>query len=111
MRLAFLGFGLIAGSIARAVRTSDLAGDWELVGWSPSGDGPRRAVAEGVIDEAARGPSDAVAGTDVIVLGGPATACLDLLDELGGPLRGELTADAVITDVASTKGALVARAD
>ena len=45
------------------------------------------------------------------MLSGPATACLRLLDDLAGPLADALGADAVITDVASTKGALVRRAD
>src|SRR4029079_738792 len=37
--------------------------------------------------------------------------CLALLDDLAGPLREALPADAVISDVASTKGALARRAD
>jgi len=110
MRVAFLGFGLIGGSVARALRAADGA-SWELVAWSPSGDGPRRAVAEGVLDAAVDRPVDALADARIILLAGPATACLTLLDDLAGPLAGAVPADAVITDVASTKGALVRRAD
>jgi prephenate dehydrogenase len=110
MRVAFLGFGLIGGSVARALRAAD-GGSWDLVAWSPSGDGPRRAVADGVLDAAVDRPVDALADADIIVLAGPATACLSLLDDLAGPLAGAVPADAVITDVASTKGALVRRAD
>jgi prephenate dehydrogenase len=38
------------------------------------------------------------------------TACLSALDQLAGPWRQDVAPGAVITDVASTKGALVARA-
>jgi prephenate dehydrogenase len=111
VRIAFLGFGLISGSVARALRASPDAAGWELVAWSPSGAGPAAAVAEGVIDRAGADIPAAIGGADLVVLGGPATACLDLLDGLAGPWSGALAPDAVVTDVASTKTALLARAD
>jgi prephenate dehydrogenase len=111
VRIAFLGFGLISGSVARALRVSPDATGWELAAWSPSGSGPAAAVADGVIDRAAADVPGAIEGADLVVLGGPATACLDLLDGLAGPWSGALAPDAVVTDVASTKGALVDRAD
>jgi Prephenate dehydrogenase len=111
MHVAFLGFGLIAGSIARAVRSNPLTSDWPIVAWSPSGDGPRRAAADRVVDMAAGEPEAALTGADVVVLAAPATACLTLIDRLAGPWRTLLPGDAVVTDVASTKGSVVARAD
>lgn len=111
MHVAFLGFGLIAGSIARAVRLNPLTSDWPIVAWSPSGDGPRRAAADRVVDMAAGEPEAALTGADVVVLAAPATACLTLIDRLAGPWRTLLPGDAVVTDVASTKGSVVARAD
>ncbi len=111
MHVAFLGFGLIGGSIARAIRANPATSGWSLTAWSPSGDGPRRAAGEGIIDTAATTPQAAISGADTIVLGGPATACLALIDDLGGPWRSELADDAVVTDVASTKGAIVDRAN
>ena len=111
MRIAFLGFGLIAGSIAHAVRSNPLTSDWAIVAWSPSGDGPRQALADGVVDVAAAAPEAALSGADVVVLAAPATACLTLIDRLGGPWRTLLAHDGVVTDVASTKGSVVARAD
>ena len=110
MRVAFLGFGLIGGSVARALRAADES-SWELVAWSPSGGGPRRAVVDGVLDAAYDRPADALAGADIVMLAGPATACLHLLDDLAGPLGDALPAGAVISDVASTKAALVRGAD
>ncbi len=111
MRLAFLGFGLIAGSIARAVRANPQADGWTMTAWSPTGDGPSQAVADGVIDLAADTPAATLAGADIVVLAAPATACLALIDQLAGPWRSALPSDAVVTDVASTKGSIVARAD
>jgi prephenate dehydrogenase len=111
MHVAFLGFGLIGGSVARAIRAGAEGVGWRLVAWSPSGDGPRQAVLDGVLDAAVDDPADALQDADLVVLAGPATACLALLDDLAGPLRDALPADAVITDVASTKGVLVRRAD
>jgi prephenate dehydrogenase len=51
-----------------------------------------------------------IAGADLVILAAPPLACLELLDELAGPARPSL-ADALITDVASTKVQIVERAD
>jgi prephenate dehydrogenase len=111
MRLAFLGFGLIGGSIARAVRTGPLTDDWTMAAWSPSGDGPAQARADGVVDLAATSPEAALEGADMVILAAPATECLELVDQLAGPWRDAWPATAVVTDVASTKAAIGDRAD
>jgi prephenate dehydrogenase len=111
MHLAFLGFGLIAGSIARAVRANATTSDWTMAAWSPSGAGPRRAAAEGILDVAGPAPEAVLEGADVVVLAAPATACLELLDRLAGSWRALLPDVAVVTDVASTKARIVDRAD
>ncbi len=109
MHVAFLGFGLIAGSIARAVRANPAATDWTMVAWSPSGEGPHQAARDGVLDRAAADVESAVAGADLVVLAAPATDCLSLIDRLAADRL--LPADAVVTDVASTKSLIVARAE
>jgi prephenate dehydrogenase len=103
VRLAMLGLGLIGGSIARAAS----AAGWSVRAWTPSGDGPRRAASDGV--EAAADVPDAVRGADLVVLAAPPLGCLDLLDRLAADARDAL-GDAVVTDVASTKVAIVVRA-
>ena len=108
MRVAILGFGLIGGSIARALAVR-AGGDWSIAAWSPGGDGPRAAAADGSVDLAAPDPGKAVAGADVVILAAPPLACLDLLDRLAGPLRDSLSPDAIVTDVASTKRRIVER--
>lgn len=111
MRMALLGFGLIGGSIARAVRERGPTPPGDHVSaWTPSGDGPGAAAREGVIDLAATSPEEAIEGADLIVLAGPAPVCLAQLDDLAGAWRGALEPGAVITDVASTKTAIVLRA-
>ena len=94
MQIAFLGFGLIAGSIARAVRPTRRPSDWTMAAWSPSGEGPRQAAADGVIDVAARKRKPSCADADLVVLAGAGDACLALIDALGGPWRTALPADA-----------------
>ena len=110
MRVALLGFGLIGGSIARALRRD--GGDWRIAAWSPSGDGPGAALAQGVIDEASPSPRDAIEGADLVVLAGPPLATLALIDDIGrGGLAASLGPAALVTDVASTKEAIGQRAD
>lgn len=113
MKIAFLGLGLIGGSVARALRergSRDPDERVHLAAWTPSGVGPRAAHRDGVVDVAATSPEAAIDGADLVVLAGPVPACVAMLDELAGPWRTSLGSDAVITDVASTKSALVLRA-
>jgi prephenate dehydrogenase len=111
MRIAFLGFGLIAGSIARTVRADPARRAWTMAAWSPSGAGPAQAQADGTIDLAAASRAEALLGADLIVLAAPAPACLEAMDGLASGLAGTLPEAAVITDVASTKAALLERAN
>jgi prephenate dehydrogenase len=105
MRIAFLGLGLIGGSIASALRR---AGGWSCVAWTPSGEGPRLALAAGAIDGIAATPGEAVRGADIVLLAAPPISCLGLLEALAAP--GMLDPRALVTDVASTKGRVVERA-
>lgn len=115
MRVTFLGFGLIGGSIARALRRdaarpSHDADPWHITAWTPSGAGPDAGFAEGVVDVVAATPEAAISGAGLVVLAAPVPECLAMLDDLAGPWRSALDPDAVITDVASSKSALVLRA-
>jgi prephenate dehydrogenase len=109
VKVALLGFGLIGGSIAYALRRNPE--DWTIAAWSPTGAGPAIARAEELIDEASDSPSRAVHGADVVVVAAPPLAALELIDELGGPVAADLAPDAIVTDVVSTKSAIVARAE
>jgi prephenate dehydrogenase len=100
MRVAMLGLGLIGGSVARAA----LAAGADVRAWTPGGAGPRAAEADGI--RPAAGLAQAVEGADLVVLAAPPLACLELVDALA---RGDLPVgpDTVVTDVASTKAAIV----
>lgn len=113
VRIAFLGLGLIGGSIARALREPAVTGPFaraELTAWTPTGLGPAEALRAGIIDRVARSVADAVTGADLVVLAAPPLEILGLLDRLAGPDRESLGAATIVTDVASTKSAIVSRA-
>jgi prephenate dehydrogenase len=113
MRIAFLGLGLIGGSVARALRSPDVHESFagaELVAWTPSGDGPRLARADGVLDAVAHAADAAVDGADLVVLAGPPLVCVDHVRRLGGEWRSALAMGATVTDVASTKAAITSAA-
>jgi prephenate dehydrogenase len=103
MRVAMLGLGLIGGSVARAA----VSAGHDVRAWTPGGTGPRSATAHGI--RPAAGVVEAVDGAELVVLAAPPLACLDLVDTLssGGVPLGP---DAVVTDVASAKVAIVERA-
>lgn len=104
-RIAFLGLGLIGGSIASALRAAGVRS--RLVAWTPSGRGPAEAVRLGLIDEAAPTAEAAIREGGLVVLAGPPLTVLEHLDALGGELGMRLGKDAIVTDVASTKEAVV----
>ncbi len=106
-RVAILGFGLIGGSIARALARLPAGQRPRVDAWSPSGAGAEAAVADGVLDGRLAVPGDAWAA-ELIVLAAPPLACLDLLDELAATRPASARATTV-TDVASTKARIVDR--
>jgi prephenate dehydrogenase len=110
VRTAILGFGLIGGSIARALAAAPDAAAWSITGWSPTGDGPRRAESDGTIAAAASAMEDAIDGAELIVLAAPPRACLELIDGVAPLVAARTEAGPIVTDVASTKGALLERA-
>jgi len=110
MRVAILGFGLIGGSLARALSVAADHESWSVAAWSPTGQGTRQAAADGAIELAAASAAEALEGRELVVLAAPPTATLTLIERLGNGLNVALDPGAVITDVASTKGAIVSAA-
>jgi prephenate dehydrogenase len=113
MRIALIGLGLIGGSIARALAGSPAAERdaerWHIVAWTPDGRAPATALAAGAIEATADSVGEAVHGADLVLLAAPPLACLDLLEVIASD-RSRLRASALVTDVASTKEAIVDRA-
>jgi prephenate dehydrogenase len=104
MKLALIGVGLIGGSFALAMRAAGRFA--HIAGFDADPEAIRRAREMGVISEAATSAADAVAAADLVVLATPVGAMASLLREIGPALEQS----AVVTDVGSTKAAVIAAA-
>jgi prephenate dehydrogenase len=107
-RIAFLGFGLIGGSVAMALR--DAGSRAHLAAWTPSGAGPAEGDRRGLLDSKPATARDALDGAGLVILAGPPLAILETLGDLAGSLRNALADGATVTDVASTKALIAATA-
>ena len=101
-RLCVAGGGLMGGSLARALRAAGQVG--EIVGWGRDPAHLERALALGVIDRFEQDAAAAAAGADMVVLAVPVGATGEVLARL----QPGLSPEAVVTDVGSTKGSVVA---
>ncbi len=99
-KAAVLGVGLIGGSIGLAARQRLGA---EVVGHSRSEATVARALELGALDRGAASPEEACEGAELIFCAGPVA----LLPEQARAALVAAGADAVVTDVGSTKGDLV----
>lgn len=108
-RVAFLGFGLIGGSVAMALREAGWRG--HTVAWTPGSRGPAEGLRRGLVDDIATTASAAIEGAGLVVLAGPPMSALQLLRDLAEPLRVAVANRATVTDVASTKALIVATAE
>lgn len=103
-QLTIIGVGLIGGSLARALRA---AGAVEtVVGAGRSAEHLAKAQELGVIDRYSTDLAAAVDGADVVVVGVP----LGAMRPVFAAIRPALRPDAVLTDVGSGKGSVVADA-
>jgi prephenate dehydrogenase len=102
-QITIIGTGLIGGSLALALRKKKFAG--RIVGCDREGT-LERARMRGAIDDGVVNPGDAIRGSQVVVLATPVLSICDLIERVG-PV---LPAKALLTDVGSTKTAVVDRA-
>ncbi|MFL1453775.1 bifunctional prephenate dehydrogenase/3-phosphoshikimate 1-carboxyvinyltransferase [Marinobacter sp. GN3S48] len=100
-RVAVIGLGLIGGSLAKAIRENGLAKT--VIGTDKREDELSLGVELGVIDQAAGTIAEAVAGCELVILAVPVRATRTVLEEL----KSHLPADAILTDVGSTKTSFV----
>ena len=100
-----MGVGLIGGSVGLALRTRGFVD--RVVGHDRDAGALRLACDLGAIDEAAPSLAHALRGADVVVVGAPVTAMVPLILQAArlGPEA------ALITDVGSTKGRIVAEVE
>lgn len=102
MRLAVLGLGLIGGSVGLAAKRH-LAGA-EVVGYDPDPEAAEAARERGAVDAVAASVAEALDGADACFACAPVGALPSLVHEalyVAGP-------NCVVTDVGSTKRAVVA---
>ena len=101
-RVALLGLGLIASSMAQAMRAHGLAG--EIVGYAKTAETRAVAIEIGLCDRVCATAAEAVKGADLVVLAVPVSAMGAIAAEIGP----HLAAGAVVTDVGSVKQAVIA---
>jgi prephenate dehydrogenase len=101
--LSVIGLGAIGGSLAWQAR---LAGVTRVIGFSPSRADAVQALRSSAVTELADSAVKAARGAELVVVAVPARATLDLI----GRVRPALEPGAVLTDVCSVKGPVLARA-
>ena len=107
VRLSLLGFGLIGGSIARALAERDPA-SWVVTAWSRTREDAARGLADGVLAAVASDPESAADASDLTVLAASPTANLELVDRVGPVVA---RAGGLLSDVSSVQGPIAARAE
>ena len=100
-KIAFIGLGLIAGSMALAIRRHGLAE--HLVGTAQSAETRETAREIGLVDEVVDDAAVAVRDADLIVLAVPVGA----MEEVAQKIAPHLKQGAVVTDVGSVKRAVI----
>ena len=100
-KVAFIGLGLIGSSLARVIQAGQLAET--VVASTRSQKTLDDALALGLISAGFNNPIDAVQDADLIVLALPVRATQKILETI----KPYLSANAIITDVGSTKGNVV----
>ncbi len=103
-RISILGVGLMGGSIGLACRS--LASDLQITGYSHRPDELRRALERGAIGHATDNAATAATDADLVILCTPVGLFGDLLRAIAPSLKPQ----AIVTDVGSTKRAIVRQA-
>lgn len=96
-KLVVCGVGLIGGSFVQALRRAGMVR--RVVGIGRTPDAMARAVALGVVDEAASSWADALDGADFVLLALP----VGQVDAVMQAMAPHLAADTIVTDAGSTK--------
>jgi len=102
-QITIIGTGLIGGSLGLALKKRKFAG--RIIGCDHEGTLERARMC-GAIDAGTVNPGDSVHGSQVVVLATPVLAICDLIERLGPGMSSKT----MLTDVGSTKAAVVDRA-
>jgi prephenate dehydrogenase len=104
-RLAVVGVGLLGGSVAKAARARGIAR--EVIGIGRDLGRLQAAVDDGALDRATTDLADGLREADFVLLAAPVRAIEDLLARMWDVAA----ADVLVTDVGSSKTAIVRTAD
>lgn len=104
-RMAIVGVGLIGGSLAKAVKEKNLAG--EILGIGRSEERLARAKDQGIIDGYSVQVDDTVSKADLIVVATPVGIIIDWIKKMIPFLKKET----IVTDVGSVKKQIVDRVE
>ena len=104
-RLSVVGLGLLGGSVAKAARAARLA--QEIVGVGRKATSLEPALREGAVDRITTSLDEGLAGADMIVLATPVATLERQLPEIWRAAD----AQALVTDVGSTKAGIVKAAE
>lgn len=102
-QITIIGTGLIGGSFALALRKNGFTG--RVIGCDREA-ALDRAKKRGAIDIGYPSPAEAVLGSQLVVLATPVLAIIDLIARIGP----RLASNALLTDVGSTKSAVLEQA-
>ncbi len=100
-RVALIGLGLIAGSMAHAMRRHGLAG--HIAGYARSAETRKAAAEIGFVDSVHDSAAEAVQGADLVVLAVPVGA----MGAVAAEIAPHLAPGATVTDVGSVKQAVI----
>ncbi|PLS19886.1 prephenate/arogenate dehydrogenase family protein [Neptunicoccus cionae] len=100
-KVALIGLGLIAGSMALAVRRAGLAG--EIVGHARSAETRKTALDIGLVDAVFDTAAEAAQGADLVVLCVP----VGVMGAIAQEIAPHLAQNATVSDVGSVKKAII----
>ncbi len=100
-KVALIGLGLIASSLAHVMRREGLA--VHIAGYAKSAETRAIAAEIGLVDLVTATAAEAVAGADLVILCVPVGSC----GAVAGEISAYLKPGAILTDVGSVKGSVV----
>jgi prephenate dehydrogenase len=103
MRVSIIGLGLIGGSLGLALSSAG----HEVAGYARKPRVAALALEMGAVDRAAKSLTSAVKKADVVIIAAPVLAVKDILSAISN----DVPAGAIVTDVASTKAAVMGWAE
>jgi cyclohexadieny/prephenate dehydrogenase len=100
-KVAVIGLGLISSSLCHVMRKNGLA---KIISGNAKTESTRNTAMEiGLVDSVHEHAADAARDADLVILCAPVGAC----GELAAQIKDSLKTGAILTDVASVKGAIV----